>query len=157
MRARIDIVRADPFGAFARAVARATPRRITIVSPWLNDGCERIVTLGGLVRHAARHHATIVLVTRPPASEAHARAIELVKSEAKSRVHFNPRLHAKLYVCEFGGQAGLAVVGSANGTGNSAFLDEVAVMIRPERESSVISELAGPTVRGLMDSRSLKR
>jgi hypothetical protein len=157
MRARVSILRTDPFGAFARAVARETPRRITIVSPWINDGCDRIVTFAALIRHVVRQRAAIVVVTRAPASEAHQRALDLVQSAPRSRIYFNSRLHAKLYVCECGQDAGLAVVGSANGTGNSAFLDEVAVLVRPERGSNIISELAGPTVRGLMDSRSRKR
>lgn len=86
-------------------------------------------------------------------SDPHEHAVELVRAVPKSRVYFNPRLHAKLYICESRRGGGLAVVGSANGTSNSAALDEVAVLLRPERGSSIINELAGPTVRGLIDGR----
>lgn len=157
MRARVSVLRIDPFGAFARAVARDAPRRITIVSPWISDGCDRIVTLAALVRHAVRRRASIVVVTRHPASETHLRALELISSAPRSSVYFNDRLHAKLYICESGHGGGLAVVGSANGTGNSAFLEEVALLVRPDRGSDIIRELAGPTVRGLMDTRARRR
>jgi hypothetical protein len=130
---------------------------VTIVSPWINDDCVRIVTLAALIRHAARHRAAIVVVTRPPSSETHAAAVKLVQDAPKARVYFNPRLHAKLYVCESRGDRGLAVVGSANGTGNSAFLDEVAILLRPERGSIIITELAGATVRGLINGRVARR
>ena len=157
MPSRVGILRVDPFGAFAQAVARETPTRITIVSPWINDEHDRMVKLAALVRHAVRERAAIVLVTRPPVSEAHKRAVRLIESAPRSQVHFNRRLHAKLYVCECRARSGFAVIGSANGTGNSARLDEVAVLIRPVGGSMIISELAGPTVRGLMDSRTRNR
>ncbi len=153
MTARIHIVREDPFGAFTRAAAREEPSRVTIVSPWVSDDPRRLVTLHTLVRHAVRHDAAIVLVTRPAASEAHQAAIELVQEAGKSRVYLNPRLHAKLYVCESRRSGGLAVVGSANSTANSVFLDEIAVLLRPARGSNIINQLAGPTVRGLVDGR----
>ena len=157
MPARVRILRADPFGAFTRAVARERPRRITIVSPWISDCPYRIVTLDALVRYAIGQRAAIVVVTRPPASEAHAEALQMIRSAPRARIHFNSRLHAKLYVCESGPSGGLAVIGSANGTGNSALLDEVAILVRPEPGSPIIRELAGPTVRGLMDNRPKKR
>jgi hypothetical protein len=157
MRARVRVLRTDPFGAFVRAVAREDPRRITIVSPWINDDCDRVVTLAALVRHAVRRRAAIVLVTRPPLTDTHAAAVQIIREAPKSRIYFNQRLHAKLYVCESRHGRGLAVVGSANGTGNSAFLDEIAVLLRPERGSNIISELAGPTVRGLIDRRVASR
>lgn len=130
---------------------------MTIISPWINDDCVRLITLAALIRHVVRQRATIIVVTRPPLSETHAAAVRLVQDAPKSRVYFNPRLHAKLYVCESGGGRGLAVVGSANGTGNSASLDEVAILLRPEGGSNIITELAGPTVRGLIDGRVARR
>lgn len=157
IRARVRIIRSDPFGAFARAAAGQAPRRLTIVSPWINDECDRIVTLAALLRHAERHGAAVVLITRPPTTEPHERAVQLVRSTERSHVYLNPRLHAKLYICESGRGRGIAMVGSANGTGSSAALDEVAVLLRPERGSTIISELAGPTVRGLMASRLATR
>lgn len=153
MRARVRIIRSDPFGAFAQASARQTPRRLTIVSPWINDDCDRQVTLAALIRHAEVHRAAVVVITRPPASGPHKRALELVRTASRSRIYLNPRLHAKLYVCESAQGGGLAVIGSANGTGSSASLHEIALLIRPDRGSAIISELAGATVRGLMDKR----
>lgn len=155
--ARVRVVALDPFGAFARAAMRVPPRRLTLVSPWVSADGSRPVTLRRLVEHADAHGSSIVLLTRPPSSEAHAQAVQAVCRARRGHVHFNPRLHAKLYVCESDVGRGLAVVGSANGTTNSSSLDEMAVLLRPERGSNIISELSGPTVRGLMDSRRLGR
>jgi phosphatidylserine/phosphatidylglycerophosphate/cardiolipin synthase-like enzyme len=140
-----------------RAAVRQIPRRLTIVSPWINYESDCELTLSVLIRHAVRNRAAVVVITRPPTSAPHRRAVELVQAAPRSRIYLNPHLHAKLYICESAHGRGFAVVGSANGTISSASLDEVAILLRPEGASSIIRELAGPTVRGLMDKRLPKR
>lgn len=152
-RARVRVLGRDPFGQFTQACLRERPRRITIVSPWVTDREVRAASLARLVAHAERHGAMIIMVSRPPVSELHRAAIELVRTASRSRVQLNPRLHGKLYVCETGEHRGVAVIGSANGTENSAFLDEIALMVRPDRGSPLIDELATHGVRALSRTR----
>lgn len=115
------------------------------------------MTLGRLVERAERHGASVILVTRPPQIDAHEEAIELVLRSSRGVVHLVPGLHAKLYVCEPRLGRGFAVMGSANASDSSIGLAEVALVIRPERGSSIINELAGPTVRGLLTGGSPRR
>ncbi len=147
------LITRDPFGHFTRVCLRERPRRITIISPWLTDADVRPTTLSRLVVHAERHGAAIVVVSRLPRSEMHQDAIDLVQATSRSRVRFNPRLHGKLYVCETGGGRGFAVIGSANGTDSSAHLDEIALLVRPDRGSRLIAELATKGVRALSGTR----
>jgi hypothetical protein len=152
-RARVRVLGRDPFGQFTQACLRERPRRITVVSPWLTDREVGPASLGRLVAHAEKHGAALMTVTRPPMSRRHHDAIELLQTASRSRVQLNPRLHGKLYVCQSGEHRGVAVIGSANGTGNSAFLDEIALMVRPDRGSPLISELATHGVRALSGTR----
>ena len=154
--ARVRVICGDPFSAFVRAASRHRPCRVTIVSPWLSDeGSAPCLTT--LLGHAQRHAATIVLLTRPPSSEPHRRAVDRVREMSSTRVYLNPRLHAKLYVCENAAGRGFAIVGSANATRASSYLDEIALMLRPERGSKIISELSGRVVRQLTDGRGQAR
>jgi hypothetical protein len=153
----VRLITRDPFGHFTRVCLRERPRRITIVSPWLTDAEVRPSALSRLVAHAERLGAAIVVVSRPPRSELHQNAIDLVKATSRSRVRFNPRLHGKLYVCETGGRRGVAVIGSANGTASSAHLDEIALMVRPDHGSPLIGELASQGVRALSGARRARR
>ena len=154
--ARVRVICGDPFSAFVRAAGRYRPCRITIVSPWLSDESSG-PGLRALIAHAQHHAATIVLLTRPPASEPHRRAVTHVHDAPGACVYLNARLHAKLYVCESAAGSGFAIVGSANATRASSYLDEVAILLRPERGSKIISELSGRVVRQLTDSRRQAR
>jgi hypothetical protein len=156
-RARLTIVRNDPFGTFARAALRRRPRRVVLVSPWLSEHGRRATPLSALLKHCERSASSIVVVTRPPLTRAHANALEMIATVPRSSVHFNAALHAKLYVCDSGAGRGVAVVGSANLSAASASLAEISLMVRPEGRSKIIQELGGPVVRGLMANRSQSR
>jgi hypothetical protein len=148
--ARVTVVRRDPFGAFARVALSLQPRRIILVSPWLSEGTGAYAPITSLIEHTVRHDAGLVLVSRPPANDSHATIVSKVRQVAHARVYLNPRLHAKLYICESRRGRGVALIGSANSTCGSHRLDEVALLVRPDRGSTIITELAGPTVRALM-------
>lgn len=147
--ARTRLITDDPFGAFARRTLLTQPVRISIASPWISPRADE-PNLEKVIEHAASHRATITLVTRPPTSEAHSKAIEMVQGRAKAHVFFNPTLHGKLYICESKDGRGFAVIGSANCTPNSASLDEIAVMISPTKGSRVISDLSSDGLVALM-------
>jgi hypothetical protein len=153
-RARLTVVRKDPFGTFARAALRHRPRRLVLVSPWLAEHGRRSPSLSAVLEHCERHGSSVIVVTRPPITRAHARALEMIETVSRSAVHLNPALHAKLYVCDCGSGQGVAVVGSANLSATSASLAEISLMVRPWRRSKIIQELSGPVVRGLMPTRS---
>jgi phosphatidylserine/phosphatidylglycerophosphate/cardiolipin synthase-like enzyme len=153
-RARIRVLTRDPFGAFVRATLRERPRRISVVSPWVGDRGLREASLRRLLQHAVERHCGVVLVTRPPVSDGHAAAVELARTAPRGCVYFNSRLHAKLYVCESVDGRGLAVVGSANCTDGSMWLDEFGVLVRPEDGSQIISELGGRVIRSLSRDRA---
>jgi hypothetical protein len=133
-------IRRDIFSTFVAELRRERPTRIWLVSPWLSRdvGGE---ALDQLVAHAARHDAPVHVVTRRPASEAHAEAIGAVTSLRRSHVSYSPAVHAKLYVCESGGRRGFAVVGSANMTVGADALDEFALLVRPRRDSALVRDL----------------
>jgi hypothetical protein len=156
-RARLRVIVRDPFGAFARSALIECPRRICVVSPWVCDRDIRVASLGRLAEHAAAHGAALVLVTRPPTSDHHQAAIELIRQLPGGRVFLNPRLHGKLYVCESGKGRGVAVVGSANCTDGSAWLDELGLLVRPERGSQIVHELGSRAVWSLMGASRRRR
>jgi hypothetical protein len=155
-RARVRVLGHDPFGAFARAASRRPVRRLTIVSPWLCPDGPRPFTLRKLIERVDRQGGAVVLVTRPSVGSAHEEAIALVRAAERGTIYLNPSLHAKIFVCETGG-GGLAVVGSANASAGSASLDELAILLRPEHGSRIITELASAAVRGLIPNRPARR
>lgn len=155
--ARVTVVRSDPFGTFVRAALQLRPRRVILISPWLSEGVGSQAIITTLVEHAVRFDAGLLLVSRPPSSPSHAAVISKVGQAPRSRICLNQRLHAKLYICESSRERGVALIGSANSTLGSLRLDEVALLVRPNRGSRIITELAGPTVRTLMDGRPTGR
>jgi hypothetical protein len=138
----------DVFGSFVSAVILENPTRITLISPWLGD--PESGRLGRVLAHAEEHGAAVLLVTRPPVSATHSAAITATASMRRGRVHLNAKLHAKLYVCESVDGRGVAVLGSANGTDRSAALDEVGLIIRPDRGSEIITHLGRHAARSLL-------
>lgn len=148
-RATVRVVVGDAFGTFVREAELSTPRRITIVSPWISGDSAGHGALGRLLRHIERSSASLFVITREPRSESHARALAAITELPKATVAFNARVHAKLYISEEGNGRGLAVIGSGNATASSTSLDEAGVVIRPFRESGVIRQLALTTVRQL--------
>jgi hypothetical protein len=155
--ARVSVVGHDPFGVFARAAVREQVRRLTIVSPWVAaDGGDRLVSFRELVARVDRRGGSVVLVTRPTSSQAHAAAIDCVAEARRGTVHLNSGLHAKLFVCEARGRGSFAVIGSANASAGSSSLDELALFVRPARGSRIVKNLAGVAVRGLLSTSSTR-
>ena len=150
--ASVRVISGNAFGAFARAVARETPERITLVSPWL-DNASADGALGRVLRHAARHGAWVRLITRRGDTNAHQEAIEAVRSSARGTVRVNPDVHAKVFVCESVGGRGFAVIGSANLTSGFERLDELGVLIRPVGRSRIVRDilLAATEIQGPQD------
>jgi hypothetical protein len=140
-RAFVQVVTGDIFGLFAREALEARPKRLTIVSPWVDGELSHTPSLTELLDHAERLRASVVLATRPLETPAHARAVASVLSYSRGRVLLEPNLHAKLYVCEEADGRGFAVVGSANMTDSSRRLRELAVVIRPQAGSRVLADL----------------
>lgn len=140
-RAFVQVVTGDIFGLFAREALQARPRRLTIVSPWVDGELAHTPSLSELLDHAAGMRASVVLATRPLETPAHARAVASVLNYSRGRVFLDPNLHAKLYVCEEADDRGFAVVGSANMTDSSRRLRELAVVVRPQAGSRVLADL----------------
>lgn len=147
--ARVAVVLRDPFQVFARAALAREPGRISIVSPWVSDASRRRYSFERLVAHAERHEAGFVLVTRPPMSDAHEAVLERVSRLRRGVIRLNASLHAKLFVCEGRHGNGVALVGSANCTENSASLDEAGLLVRPHAGSQIIEALGQAAVRAL--------
>jgi hypothetical protein len=152
-RAIVQAVWGDILGAFTSAALRARPIRLCLVSPWLTEtDHDRLKTL---VRHATRHSAEIVVVTRPTAATASLRALEAIHRTSKLRILTNERLHAKLYVCEESDGRGVALVGSANLTNNATKMVEVGVLVRPLGGDPIVEDLARIATTYLADRTRL--
>src|SRR6266516_73180 len=118
-RAFVQVATGDIFGLFAREALQAQPKRLTIVSPWVDPNLSHAPSLNELLDRAAECKASVVLVTRPLETPGQARAIASVLNYERGRVFLDPNLHAKLYICEEADGRGFAVVGSANMTDSS--------------------------------------
>lgn len=151
-RAFVQVVTGDIFGLFAREVLQARPRRLTIVSPWVDSDLAHIPSLNEMLDHAERCKASVVLGTRPLETPRHARAIASILNYPRGRVFLDPSLHAKLYVCEEADGRGFAIVGSANMTDSSRRLRELAVIVRPQARSRVLADLGYQAVATLTES-----
>jgi hypothetical protein len=151
-RAFVQVVTGNIFGLFAREVLQARPKRLTIVSPWVDGELSDAPSLAELLEHAERCRASLVLVTRPLDTPGHARAVASVLHYGRGRVFLDPNLHAKLYACEVGDGRGFAVVGSANMTESSRRLRELAVVVRPQAKSRVLADLSHQAVATLTAS-----
>src|SRR5436190_13720494 len=77
-RAFVQVVTGDIFGLFARESLQARPKRLTIVSPWVDGELSHTPSLAELLDHAERMRASVVLATRPLETPAHARAVAAV-------------------------------------------------------------------------------
>jgi hypothetical protein len=157
-RAGVRLITGGVLDTFAHEVDRSKHRirRLTIVSPWLSFGEASRDPLGRLLHRAEHDGAAIVLITRPSTSEAHGAVVEAVTKLPRSSVVFNRRLHAKLYACEEDRGRGFAVIGSANMTAASSRLDEAALLIRPDRDKTMISDLVATTT-GSVCARKRRR
>lgn len=151
-RAFVQVVTGDIFGLFAREALQAQPKRLTIVSPWVDASLSHAPSLNELLDHAAKCKASVVLATRPLETPSQARAIASVLNYQRGRVFLDPNLHAKLYLCEEADGRGFAVVGSANMTDSSQRLRELAVIVRPQARSRVLADLGHQAVATLTTS-----
>jgi phosphatidylserine/phosphatidylglycerophosphate/cardiolipin synthase-like enzyme len=148
-RAFVQVVTGDIFGLFAREALQARPKRLTIVSPWIDPSLSHAPSLIELLDRAAECKASVVLATRPLETPGQARAIASVLNYERGRVFLDPNLHAKLYLCEEADGRGFAVVGSANMTDSSQRLRELAVVVRPQAKSRVLADLGHQAVANL--------
>jgi phosphatidylserine/phosphatidylglycerophosphate/cardiolipin synthase-like enzyme len=151
-RAFVQVVTGDIFGLFARETLQARPKRLTIVSPWVDSDFARAPSLNELLDHAEQCKASVALATRPLETPSHARAVASVLNYRRGRVFLDPNLHAKLYVCEEADGRGFAVVGSANMTDSAQRLRELAVVVRPQARSRVLADLGDQAVATLTAS-----
>jgi hypothetical protein len=151
-RAFVQVVTGDIFGLFAREALQAQPKRLTIVSPWVDGDLSHAPSLAELLEHAEQCSASVVLATRPLETPSHAHAVASVLNYRRGRVFLEPSLHAKLYVCEEADGRGFAVVGSANMTDSSHRLRELAVVVRPQARSRVLADLGHQAVATLTAS-----
>jgi hypothetical protein len=148
-RAFVQVVTGDIFALFAREALQGQPRRLTIVSPWVDLTLAHAPSLSELIEHAEQCNAAVVLATRPLETPGQARAIAAVLNYKRGRVFLDSQLHAKLYVCEEADSRGFAVIGSANMTDSSHRFRELAVVIRPQAKSRVIADLGHRAVTAL--------
>lgn len=148
-RAFVQVVTGDIFGLFAREALQARPKRLTIVSPWIDPSISHAPSLGELLGRAAECNASFVLATRPLETPGQARAIASVLNYKRGRVFLDTNLHAKLYLCEEADGRGFAVIGSANMTDSSQRLRELAVVVRPQAKSRVLADLGHQAVASL--------
>jgi hypothetical protein len=148
----VQVITGDIFGLFAREALQARPKRLTIVSPWVDSDLANVPSLNELLGHAEQCRASVVLATRPLETPSHARAVASVLNYRRGRVFLDPSLHAKLYLCEEADGRGFAVVGSANMTDSSHRLRELAVVVRPQARSRVLADLGHQAVATLTAS-----
>jgi phosphatidylserine/phosphatidylglycerophosphate/cardiolipin synthase-like enzyme len=135
--------------AFARLAHANRGRiyRVWLVSPWIStedSGKDPLLLLLDALRGTT---CDLILFTRPPDSNWHREAVDLLRANARTIVYYCRTLHTKLYILECDGFRA-AVLGSPNLTGRADRHNlEIAVEFRSTIESesddiaSVITEL----------------
>jgi phosphatidylserine/phosphatidylglycerophosphate/cardiolipin synthase-like enzyme len=136
---RVKLVVGDAFRVFARAAVAAKPRRIYLVSPWVDESVDGLAEVLGAARRAG---SRVLLVTRTPASRAHAAAVAKVASLPRGEVAINARVHAKTYMFESEWGSCVAVVGSANLTHSPKSSSEIGLVVVGRQHDRIMRDLA---------------
>jgi phosphatidylserine/phosphatidylglycerophosphate/cardiolipin synthase-like enzyme len=136
----VKLVVGDAFRVFARAVVAAKPRRIYLVSPWVDESVHGLVDVLDVARRAG---SRVLLVTRTPSSPAHAAAVARVASLPRGEVVINARVHAKAYIFERRSGSCFAVVGSANLTQSPKALSEIGILVLGRDSDRIMRDLVG--------------
>src|SRR5687768_17403874 len=89
-RAYVQVATGNIFGLFVREALQARPRRLTIVSPWVDSDIAHTPSLNELLDHAELLNASVVLGTRPLETPRHARAVASVLNYRRGRVFLDP-------------------------------------------------------------------
>jgi len=122
--------------------------RLWLISPWISFEDENQDSLIVLIDALRDRNCPVVLITRPPASEWHRKAVQLLQENTKLTAFSCPSLHTKLYIAECDGFRA-ALLGSANlTTRGDRFNREIAIELRTTIENprgdpiaSLINEL----------------
>ena len=129
-------------------------KRLYIISPWISRFDEQTsISFDQLVQRLIQDEATAYVVTRPPEESWHAEAIESLGNSGRVNVALVPELHVKLFTA-LTAEGSLAMLGSANFTGQSLTNREIGVLVnsyaegkrviaRLNREASEIYRLPG--------------
>jgi len=124
-------------------VYRERAYRLWLVSPWLSsedDGRDSLLLLTDAIRGRS---CPVVLVTRPPASDWHLKAVQLLRVNTNLTAFSCPSLHTKLYIAECDGFR-VALLGSANLTTRADRVNrEIAVELRTTAEDPRVDAIAG--------------
>lgn len=117
--------------------------RLWLISPWLStedDGQDSLLVLMDALRG---RNCSVVLITRPPSTEWHRRALELLRASTKVTVFTCASLHTKLYIAECNGFRA-ALLGSANLTIRGDRVNrEIAIELRSTAEDPRVDHIAG--------------
>jgi hypothetical protein len=87
------------------------------------------MSLQQLTTRLISDQTTLYLVTRPPETDWHARAVERLAETGRANIALLPELHVKLYTADTA-QASFALMGSANFTGASLENRELGVLVK---------------------------
>lgn len=120
-------------------------RRLYVISPWVSkvDDSRVSVRWSGFIKRLSDDDCTLYLVTRPPAEDWHAEALESLRATGCASIVTVPSLHTKLFCAET--KTGtFALLGSANWTQRSLVNRELGIFI------SAIGSEGTAIVRDLM-------
>jgi len=117
--------------------------RLWLISPWLSseeEGQDSLLMLADALRG---RNCTVILITRPPSSTWHLKALELLRANTKLTAFKCANLHTKLYIAECDGFRA-ALLGSANLTTRGDRINrELAIELRSTAEDPRVDSIAG--------------
>ena len=131
--------------AFAELVHAYSNRvfRIWVITPWLSsedDDEDALLQLLDSIRRS--RGCSLIVVTRPPASDQHLAAIVALRRHASTTIYLCASLHTKLYIAECDGFRA-AVLGSPNFTTRGDRVNrELAVEFRTTAEDARVDPTA---------------
>jgi phosphatidylserine/phosphatidylglycerophosphate/cardiolipin synthase-like enzyme len=131
--------------AFAELVHAYSDRvyRVWVITPWLSseeDDEDALLLLLDSMRKS--RGCSVVVVTRPPATDQHLAAIRVIRRHASATIYLCASLHTKLYIAECDGFRA-AVLGSPNFTTRGDRVNrELAVEFRTTAENTRVDPTA---------------
>lgn len=126
IRRQVEIWQHDIPKRFISILGQSDPRNVYLSSPWITEFLDPKINL---INCLNQKNADSILLTRPPTGDATRNYLNRLKSESKTRIYTNPRLHAKIFIIE-GVSHKHVILGSANLTEEARGNIEIALHIR---------------------------
>jgi len=102
---------------------------LVIASPWISSLRGQTYSVERLARYINRLGLPAYVFTRPPQTNDHLDALQVLQGCPSVELVYNENLHAKIYACVGPQPYGFAIVGSANLTMHSAGLYEIGLIV----------------------------